>query len=241
MLSPVDLINNLGFPPNRNGLRGFLQLVAENTIFCYGKRSGHHLVLTYIFIKLLYLLNTLGQFFLISSYLNTNYWTYGLHVWNTYYQSGEWEDDDIFPRVALCDMKIRQMQNLHTYTFQCVLTVNLFLEKIFLLVWFLLIFVLIANTFSFLKWTYQLLCCPRNRQYVKSFSRHLLQEIDTTEENSRILKLFESYLRPDGVFVLRMIQGNTTDLLTIDLMEQIFLKFKKALGQRAQINATFKD
>lgn len=241
MLSPVDLINNLGFPPNRNGLRGFLQVVAENTIFCYGKRSGHHLVLTYIFIKLLYLLNTLGQFFLISSYLNTNYWTYGLHVWNTYYQSGEWEDDDIFPRVALCDMKIRQMQNLHTYTFQCVLTVNLFLEKIFLLVWFLLIFVLTANSFSFLKWTYQLLCCPRNKQYVKSFSRHLLQEIDTTEENSRILKLFESYLRPDGVFVLRMIQGNTTDLLAIDLMEQIFLKFKKALGQRAQINATFKD
>ena len=65
----------------------------------------------------------------------------------------DWPMSDRFPRVTLCDFQIRQQTNVHRYTVQCVLPINLFNEKVFLFVWFWLTFVGLSTVLDLLYWT----------------------------------------------------------------------------------------
>jgi hypothetical protein len=104
--------------------------------------------------------------------MRTEYFVYGLTVINgllattaaggtdqhqAYYDSHalllDWPMSDRFPRVTLCDFQIRQQTNVHRYTVQCVLPINLFNEKVFLLIWFWLIFVGLSTVLDILYWT----------------------------------------------------------------------------------------
>jgi len=93
----------------------------------------------------------------------SEYYIYGLTVVGALLKSSptsvtlDWPLSERFPRVTLCDVQIRQQGvNINSYTVQCVLPINLFNEKIFLLVWFWLIFVAVATFVNLLHWTSKL-------------------------------------------------------------------------------------
>lgn len=148
----------------------------------------------------------------------------------SYLKNGQWEDEYDFPRVAFCDFKLRNIENVQTYTVQCVLAINLFLEKMFLLLWFCLVLMLFANSVSFIKWTVQLLIEPIRTRFLVKYLTEMHPGRSATSDNKRkklVVKLVK-YLKWDGVFVIRMISVNSTDMLTLDLVRQIWIKYKKS-------------
>lgn len=114
------------------------------------KFYGHYLTILYNFFKLVYLFNVIIQLQLLNFFLGTDYSLYGLEMISNIFYKGKWGLSKTFPRVTMCDFKIRIIGNVQRHIVQCTLPINMFNEKIFLVLWFWLVFVAITTTASFI-------------------------------------------------------------------------------------------
>jgi len=118
-------------------------------------RNGNYLAVLFIVSKLFYILNVIGQLFLLNLILATKYNTFGFDVVRDLMENRDWTDESYvaFPRVTLCDFKVRgqDMVNVHPYTVQCVLPINLYNESIYVFLWYWMVLVAAMSVFRFDK------------------------------------------------------------------------------------------
>lgn len=199
-------------------------------LFCFGKRTGTYLTGLYMFIKMLYVANSIGQFFILSLFLGLNYWNFGLDAMTSLTQTGRWQDHYTFPRIGLCDYKVRQMANVQTFSVQCVLSVNLFLEKMYLLLWFWMIGLMAANIINLCMWFADNVIPSRNEHFMFRYAKMMGIE---SKHDQTIYRLFAfNHLRRDGIFIIRMVAKNTSDILALDLVKAMWKCFQEDLEKR---------
>ena len=119
-------------------------------VFCFrlGRHLGSYVTMLYLFTKFLYVGNIFLQFIILNNFLETKHTLWGIHTLIQLWQGIDWEESAIFPRVTLCDFRVRRLANIHNYTVQCVLMINMFNEKIYLFIWYVcayIIFKMFAN------------------------------------------------------------------------------------------------
>jgi len=97
----------------------------------------------------MYISNVIGQLFLLNEVLSIKYSSFGADIVRSMVDNVDWSEDSYvaFPRVTLCDFKVRgqDMANVHRYTVQCVLPINIYNEKIYVFLWFWMLFVAFAS------------------------------------------------------------------------------------------------
>ncbi|KAI6203013.1 Innexin [Aphelenchoides besseyi] len=167
----------------------------------FGRSLGSYVSCLYIFIKLLYVLNIFGQFYLLNSFIGRDYHLWGWTALTSLWTGNEWADSPVFPRVSLCDFRIRRLANFHRYTVQCVLMINMFNEKIYLFIWFWFLFVGISTVINFFYVLATLLPEGRRRgtlyQLLKTEEmRHLLDDEETRACLDRFVR---TGLRPGAI------------------------------------------
>ena len=132
----------------------------------------------------------------------------------------------------MCDYKIRQNTNVHRYTVQCVLPINIFNEKIFTIVWFWLLVVGVFTVVGLLGWLCRLIYWPAQYRYVRrqlagAAALGSTTHVDAvavglapTEPGSKtdMRRFADVYLRRDGLFVLRLVAKNAGDLVSTELL-----------------------
>ena len=182
-----------------------------------GKRFGNYLLLLYLLTKVLYIANSFGQLFVLNSVLRTEYNLYGYEVLRQLVSVREPDDflnSTIFPKVTMCDFNIRRLGNVHRYTVQCLLPINLYTEKMFIFAWFWMVLVLFLNSASLFQWLLRSLCSSDRLRYVHG---HLVcaRRVDDDAHPSVCEEFVHDYLRHDGVFLLRLI-GHNTDMITVN-------------------------
>jgi len=126
-----------------------------------GKGKGEHvkkrcsLTIGFLFYKLWNLLHSVGQFIVMNRLLAPHYSMWGFDIIRDLANGQHWQESGVFPRVTLCDFQIRHFGNqVNRHTIQCVLKINMFNEKIFLMVWFWLVLLSIINAINFLRTFY---------------------------------------------------------------------------------------
>lgn len=75
----------------------------------YGKRYGSYITGLYVVTKLLYVVNVVGQFFLLNRFLgfpDYNFW--GFQVLSDLAIGRPWEESGHFPRVTMCDFEVSE-------------------------------------------------------------------------------------------------------------------------------------
>jgi len=180
-----------------------------------GKLYGNYLITAYLTIKAIYVINSVGQLFLLDALLVNDYHLYGAYIVERLLRGQDWSQSERFPRVTLCEFPIRRQSRLHNYVVQCALTINLFNEKIFLFVWFWYVGLALISFINFFTWLFRALYWPGQVQYV----RKQLRAFDSTQREPGILAKFtENYLRRDGMFIVRLIGMNMGEVVAGEVL-----------------------
>jgi hypothetical protein len=103
---------------------------------------------------------------------------------------------------------------------------NVFNEKIFTIIWFWLVFLTVANVKSVL------LTILRSsfRQFDYTYIANYLNLYSKKERFKRQLlvkRFIFDYLSADGVLILRLISENISDLLTSEVVNELWSEYKK--------------
>ena len=146
----------------------FQKTVGSCGLFWCGKFERSYLCGLLLFTKFSYLLITVGCFFVLGIFIEESMLTYGIDVVNDYLHGASYELNR-FPIYTICDIKVRQLANIQTYSFQCILPLNMYNQKIFLVLWFWLLMISAMNAYSLVKWALYLLSYSNRWRFVKMY------------------------------------------------------------------------
>lgn len=185
--------------------------------------EGRLVFLSYIGVKLVYTLNALFQFLLVKWFLGTDSIFWGWEVANDLAQGKEWPETGNFPRVTLCDFSVRVLGNLHRHSVQCVLMINMFNEKIFLFLWFWFGIVAVLSLINFFNWIINSFNDHANQRLIISYLEKVdPQSFRSLSRQNQGRDFIRRTLRPDGLFLIRLVAKNSGDLVTCQLIENLW-------------------
>lgn len=144
------------------------------------------------------------------------------------------------------------LKNSHRYTVECVLPNNLLFEQLFTFLFFWYTMIVILNVTSLLTWSYSFIRTIRIKYVTTRLKliliRHLRKAINMTAdgkpseqhpitEDSLLyrddshLDFARNYLKCDGIFVLRLLETNTSDFVVTHVIEELFYSYEKKASQ----------
>jgi hypothetical protein len=87
-------------------------------IFCItkGKRYGNYLLALFVFVRFLYTINSIAQLFMLNHLLGNDFILLGVEVISKIWSGEDWTQLKRFPRVTMCDFRIREVGIVHRYT-----------------------------------------------------------------------------------------------------------------------------
>ena len=128
-----------------------------------------------------------------------------------------------FPRQSACDFRVRMNVDslVQNFTVQCVLPINLFNEQLFTLIWAWLWIVFIINCYEMVTWIVRIL--PKQRY---KYIRHRIH-IEGSEQAYKMYidKFINDYLSYDGVFLLRILTLNSSDIVTHKIVNSLWKNY----------------
>ncbi|ELU12855.1 hypothetical protein CAPTEDRAFT_167139 [Capitella teleta] len=215
-------------PRIRYGWRMSIQDAMRSALCCVcGKRNGNYLLLLYIFVKVLFIGNVLGQLFILNALLRTNYNLFGVEVVKNALDERAWLNSTVFPKVTMCDFHIRRLGNLHRYTVQCLLPINLYTERIYMFLWFWFVLVLLVSFLNLFSWLYRGFFKFSRKGYVDKY-------LDLRDDSDRsALGVFvDGYLKLDGVFLLRLIGHNTDGVTASEITNSLWNHWREKMAKK---------
>ena len=207
--------------------------LAKHLCLICGNRYGNYLITLYLIIKVIYVTNVALQLIILNQFLGQGFHFYGFEVVRALL-NGDSSYSERFPLVTYCHFEAQQVGGRHPHTVRCVLPINFFLEKIYIFLWFWLVFIALAAIFTFCQWTYVIAIRANRISYVRKHLK-IMDKINRNSDRDRKLteKFSELYLRQDGIFVLKLVAKNSTDIVVADIVAALWENYKsKAMHVR---------
>uniref|UniRef100_A0A0N5BI66 Innexin n=1 Tax=Strongyloides papillosus TaxID=174720 RepID=A0A0N5BI66_STREA len=207
-----------------------------------GKCHGRYMATLYLFVKFLYLLNILGQFMLLNSFLGDYYSMWGWKAIQFLWFGKEWHTSHVFPRVTFCDFDVRGLGDIRRFTVQCVLMINLFNEKIYLFLWFWFFLVGITTTINFFYCLIQFVSHSRRHSAIKYLIKHMNRNLDPYEFNIALKYFTADGLKPDGFLIIKFLERNAGAIVAREITQKLFedyLTVRKDDFKKKYVNSLF--
>ena len=134
-----------------------------------------------------------------------------------------WEETGIFPRVTWCYLKVWSTATQLQFGVQCVLPANFINEKIYIFLWFWLVFVFAVTVYSIGRWFIKLALPSQRTAFVMNLLKQAFPDMKNENSVRRLRGRFvDRYLRPDGVFILHLISSKSTEVIACDIVQHLW-------------------
>ncbi|OAF70345.1 hypothetical protein A3Q56_01873 [Intoshia linei] len=186
------------------------------------KSYGHYLFTIYILTKVLYIINITVQILVLNQLFSNKYNLFGWDMLNAMISNDETTvfNNSTFPRVTMCDIKIRRLGNVQDYTLQCVLPVNLYTEKMYAFLYFWFFIVVFMDVVNLMVWLGVGFSKKDRYRYI---TNHLKDA--SIKKSVHVKEFIFGYLRLDGILLLKLIGHNTSSLTVNIILQGLWKKF----------------
>ncbi|RCN48056.1 Innexin [Ancylostoma caninum] len=173
---------------------------------CKGSRD---MALFYTISTVIQSLNAWVQWYWLNSLLQSPLYTlWGPALVSDLVRGNDWQVTGHFPRITHCDFNRRRPASVQLDTVLCVLTLNIYYEKLFIFLWFWLLFVAIVSTTNSIYWTVSLCVSTKARRIITDY----LATDPDSKTNRLSTEQFFRLLGKDGLFVLQQMALNLGDI-----------------------------
>jgi len=217
-------------PPKDDKSSYFKRINRRFRLFCQA-RTGASLACFYIFIKFLYIFNLIFQILFLQyflSYHDTNYLQYGINIFGKLLSTGFlMPESKLFPRITLCDFQIRELGERHYYTVECILVINIFIEKMYFLLWIWFGILFLITIIDIIRFIYRIFVRHSRNAFInENLNLIIASNINTDKQFHE----FHRYFPIDNLFALIIISTNSNSLIVAEILYELF--------QRKLINDT---
>ena len=124
-------------------------------------------------------------------------------------------ESELFPQMTFCDFQIRELGERHLYTVECLLTINIFIEKIYFILWIWFGVLFFVTLVDILRLMYQLILRhSRNRFLHENFELLLCNDVHKE-------RLFRSF-PIDNFLTLKILSANGNPLIVAEILGELF-------------------
>jgi len=159
------------------------------------------------------------QYFL--SYYDINYLHYGSNTLGKLFSGFSLPESKLFPRITLCDFQIRELGERHYYTVECILVINIFIEKMYFILWlwfWVLLLITIIDTIGFI---YRIFLQHSRHVFIE---QHLDLIVKSRTSKDTNLRYFLQYFPVDNVFALWIIGANSNTMIVSEILDELFYR-----------------
>lgn len=170
------------------------------------RQNRGQLALYYVLYTLIQAANATAMFLWLNAVIDSPIYSWnGPSILMDLLHGLDWQETGNFPRITHCDFAKRKPASVQIETVMCVLTLNIYYEKLLIFLWFWFLFVSLVSWANFFNWA-KILCFP-------SSSKLRLQAFLALHSGSAVfLDRFIRALGSDGVFILHQISLNIGEL-----------------------------
>ncbi|XP_054168928.1 innexin inx2-like [Oppia nitens] len=187
----------------------------------------------YWFCEILSLLNVILQIVVNDMFLCHQFNDYGFRLFRHLTGDPTVKVDPmtkIFPILSKCEFKrFGATGSVETIDALCVLSVNIFNQKIYLFLWFWYYFLAIVTSFV-VAFRLVIICCPQFRYYV---CRHRFELCLDNSDNQINLLISRLYL--GNWFILYLLTHNIEPIVSAKLLEKLCRKFQLNVDSNSSI------
>ena len=205
--------------------------------FMAPKSGAKNLAISMLLLKCFNLLNVLMQVAGLHYFLDFNVLYFGFEFFaKIYYNMDPFATTKQFPIMTFCDFFVHQnLRQIYGHSTQCVLPINLFIEKFFVILWFWMIFLVLVTMANIAAWIHDVLVGSAQRLFVNKYLRIKMSILkqDTPGilfDDLHDLDLFiGDYLGKDGFVMLHLIKLIIGDIIFLEMLFELWLNFKKQM------------
>ena len=194
--------------------------------FMKPSRGVKHLAKSYLLLKLLNLLNVIVQIFFLRFIFGAQFWLYGIEVVTKLIKNKDpFELSTQFPIITFCDYFVHQnLRQVHFYSVQCLLSINVLIEKFYVLIWFWLAILLVVTLINLLSWTFEIILFGKV-SFLKKYIQIKRKMIQAEESNARIDDLLLKSINTNSMDEEKSVKRVRLQTDVRDLDRDLIIKF----------------